>query len=72
MALPSIASYPMPSAADLPRNKVSWTPDPRRSVLLIHDMQCYFLDAFTRGAGLENSMNPSSTLPYLSATMSRA
>jgi bifunctional isochorismate lyase/aryl carrier protein len=49
MALPSIASYPMPSEADLPRNKVSWTPDPQRSVLLIHDMQCYFLDAFTRG-----------------------
>jgi bifunctional isochorismate lyase/aryl carrier protein len=49
MALPSIAPYPMPSAADLPRNKVSWTPEPRRAALLIHDMQRYFVEAFTRG-----------------------
>ena len=46
MALPAIASYPMPSAADLPPNKVSWTPDPQRAVLLIHDMQNYFLRPF--------------------------
>lgn len=49
MALPAISPYPMPGAADLPRNKVSWTPDPQRAVLLIHDMQRYFLDAFTPG-----------------------
>ena len=49
MALPAIAPYSMPGAADLPRNKVSWTPDPQRSVLLIHDMQRYFVDAFTPG-----------------------
>lgn len=49
MALPSIAPYPMPGAADLPRNKVSWLPEPRRAVLLIHDMQRYFVDAFTSG-----------------------
>ncbi|MCE9671199.1 isochorismatase family protein [Myxococcus stipitatus] len=49
MALPAITPYPMPVAADLPRNKVSWTPDPKRAVLLIHDMQRYFVDAFTAG-----------------------
>ncbi|MCY1079533.1 isochorismatase family protein [Archangium lansingense] len=49
MALPAIAPYPMPGAADLPKNKVSWTPDPQRAVLLIHDMQRYFLGAFTPG-----------------------
>lgn len=49
MALPSIAPYPMPGTADLPRNKVSWTPEPRRTALLIHDMQRYFLDAFAAG-----------------------
>ncbi|MCY1023005.1 isochorismatase family protein [Pyxidicoccus sp. MSG2] len=49
MALPAIAPYPMPVTADLPRNKVSWTLDPRRTVLLIHDMQRYFVDAFTAG-----------------------
>ncbi|RJG25477.1 isochorismatase [Paenibacillus thiaminolyticus] len=46
MALPSILSYPMPAESDLPANKVAWTPDPKRAVLLIHDMQQYFVDAF--------------------------
>ncbi|XXF81266.1 isochorismatase family protein [Myxococcaceae bacterium GXIMD 01537] len=49
MALPAIASYPMPGAAELPQNKVSWKPDPARAVLLIHDMQRYFVDAFPAG-----------------------
>ncbi|MFP2960193.1 isochorismatase family protein [Myxococcus sp. 1LA] len=49
MALPAIAPYPMPGVADLPQNKVSWTPDPSRAVLLIHDMQRYFVDVFTPG-----------------------
>ncbi len=49
MALPSIAPYPMPGAANLPKNKVSWLPEPRRAVLLIHDMQRYFVEAFTSG-----------------------
>lgn len=47
MALPSILPYPMPAESDLPANKVVWTPDPKRAVLLIHDMQQYFVDAFT-------------------------
>ena len=47
MALPTIHSYPMPTDADLPVNKVAWVPDPQRAVLLIHDMQQYFLNAFT-------------------------
>ncbi|MEU4209471.1 isochorismatase family protein [Streptomyces sp. NPDC026206] len=50
MALPAIAPYPMPTAADLPANKVGWTADPARAVLLVHDLQNYFLDAFTAGA----------------------
>ncbi|QDE68704.1 MULTISPECIES: isochorismatase family protein [Myxococcus] len=49
MALPAIAPYPMPGAADLPKNKVTWTPDPSRTVLLIHDMQRYFVEAFAQG-----------------------
>jgi bifunctional isochorismate lyase / aryl carrier protein len=49
MALPAIAPYPMPGTADLPRNKVPWTPEPRRAALLIHDMQRYFVEAFTAG-----------------------
>ncbi|GAA2491450.1 hypothetical protein GCM10010406_29430 [Streptomyces thermolineatus] len=50
MALPAIAPYPMPTAADLPPNRVDWTADPGRAVLLVHDLQNYFLRAFTPGA----------------------
>ncbi|MFT2014271.1 isochorismatase family protein [Streptomyces sp. 796.1] len=50
MALPAIAPYPMPSAADLPANKVAWRVDPRRAVLLVHDLQNYFLSAFDQSA----------------------
>ncbi|WP_458122410.1 isochorismatase family protein [Paenibacillus sp. Z6-24] len=46
MALPKIQSYPMPVKAEFPVNKVNWTADPQRAVLLIHDMQQYFVHAF--------------------------
>ncbi|MDL4770557.1 MULTISPECIES: isochorismatase family protein [Thermomonosporaceae] len=46
MAIPAIAPYPMPAEHDLPEPRVRWTPDPRRAVLLVHDMQNYFLDAY--------------------------
>lgn len=49
MAIPAIKPYAMPKASDLPKNKVSWKVDPNRSVLLIHDMQQYFLNAYTLG-----------------------
>ncbi|PZG33626.1 isochorismatase [Spongiactinospora gelatinilytica] len=48
MAIPAIAPYPMP--AETPANRVAWEPDAGRAVLLIHDMQNYFLRAFTPGA----------------------
>ncbi|WP_406288926.1 isochorismatase family protein [Embleya sp. NBC_00896] len=46
MALPKIAPYPMPDASDLPTNRVEWSVDPGRAVLLVHDLQNYFLSAF--------------------------
>ncbi|WP_433192808.1 isochorismatase family protein [Nocardia sp. CA-107356] len=46
MAIAPIAPYSMPVRRDLPDNTVRWTLDPRRSVLLIHDMQHYFLAPF--------------------------
>ncbi|ANH93885.1 MULTISPECIES: isochorismatase family protein [unclassified Streptomyces] len=50
MGLPSIAPYDLPSGADLPANRVDWTVDPDRAVLLVHDLQNHFLSAFTPGA----------------------
>ncbi|OLF10622.1 isochorismatase [Actinophytocola xinjiangensis] len=46
MGIPPIAAYPLPSAGDLPANVADWTVDPDRAVLLIHDMQRYFLRPF--------------------------
>lgn len=46
MALPTIAPYALPSEAELPENRAAWRPDPARAVLLIHDMQRYFLRPF--------------------------
>ncbi|MFS4092803.1 isochorismatase family protein [Streptomyces sp. AF1A] len=43
--LPPIASYPLPPAEHLPENLATWTPRPDRAVLLVHDMQRYFLQA---------------------------
>ncbi|MGW0859930.1 isochorismatase family protein [Streptomyces sp. NPDC002690] len=44
--LPAIESYPMPTAGELPRNTATWSVDPDRAVLLVHDMQRYFLKPF--------------------------
>ncbi|MCU7237377.1 isochorismatase [Pseudomonas peradeniyensis] len=43
MTIPTIHDYPMPQPASYPANKTTWQPDPARAVLLIHDMQRYFL-----------------------------
>lgn len=43
MSIPSNVSYGLPRPAELPQGKVEWHPDPDRAVLLIHDMQRYFL-----------------------------
>ncbi|MFB4193321.1 isochorismatase family protein [Streptomyces carpaticus] len=41
--IPPIDVYPLPSADDLPGNTAGWSADPDRAVLLVHDMQRYFL-----------------------------
>jgi bifunctional isochorismate lyase / aryl carrier protein len=46
MTIPKIPSYPMPTAAELPTNRVDWQVQPHRAALLIHDMQQYFLSFF--------------------------
>ncbi|MEW2556329.1 isochorismatase family protein [Streptomyces zhihengii] len=46
--IPPVEPYPMPGEADLPGNTVNWVPDPQRAVLLLHDMQEFFLGPFPR------------------------
>ncbi|RPK83959.1 MULTISPECIES: isochorismatase family protein [Streptomyces] len=46
--IPPIRSYAFPTAGDLPSNTAGWTPDPDRAVLLVHDMQRYFLAPFPK------------------------
>ncbi|WP_054811744.1 isochorismatase family protein [Nocardia arizonensis] len=43
MGIPQIPSYPMPTRTTLPANVAQWTADPARAVLLLHDMQSFFL-----------------------------
>jgi len=42
--IPKLAGYDIPTAEEMPKNKVDWFPDASRAVLLVHDMQDYFLD----------------------------
>ena len=44
MAIPKLTAYALPTAAELPANKVNWAFEPERAALLIHDMQEYFLN----------------------------
>lgn len=43
MSIPQPESYHLPTADELPDNKVKWAFEPGRAALLIHDMQNYFL-----------------------------
>ncbi|SEL33633.1 bifunctional isochorismate lyase / aryl carrier protein [Bosea lupini] len=51
MTIPQITDYSMPAASAFPANRTQWRPDPKRAVLLIHDMQRYFL-RFYDGKGV--------------------
>jgi bifunctional isochorismate lyase/aryl carrier protein len=50
MAIPKITPYSLIDAATLPVNKVNWTINPAKAVLLIHDMQNYFVNFYQRDA----------------------
>ena len=50
MSIPKIAGYPMPVLPDSATSRVRWQPDPQRAVLLIHDMQQYFVNFFDQNA----------------------
>ncbi|MFW0767681.1 isochorismatase [Trabulsiella odontotermitis] len=44
MTIPKLQAYDLPTASDVPTNKVDWVFEPERAALLIHDMQEYFLN----------------------------
>lgn len=46
MAIPKIASYDLPEHKEFPGNKTNWKIDPSTAVLLIHDMQEYFVNYY--------------------------
>ncbi|WP_217562335.1 isochorismatase family protein [Streptomyces sp. GbtcB6] len=54
--IPPVEPYPLPTAEQLPENTVDWRPDPRRAVLLLHDMQEYFLAPFPRTTELGRAL----------------
>lgn len=47
--LPSIAGYDLPREEELPASRPDWPLAADRAALLVHDMQAYFVDAFTPG-----------------------
>ncbi|POF29064.1 isochorismatase [Roseibium marinum] len=54
MTIPTISDYPMPR--EFPANKTSWKPDAERAVLLIHDMQDYFLRFYGEDGDLRQKL----------------
>ncbi|MBU2711119.1 isochorismatase family protein [Zooshikella harenae] len=52
MTIPRINSYEIPSQDCFNANKVKWSVDPKRAVLLVHDMQQYFLDFYGENSSL--------------------
>lgn len=52
MAIPKLQGYALPTALDLPENKVNWAFEPSRAALLIHDMQQYFLNFWGEDSAL--------------------
>ncbi len=56
MSIPVISSYPMPQPEGLPANKVVWQLEARRAVLLVHDMQDYFLRFYGEDSELRTKL----------------
>lgn len=46
MSIPKIPNYELPTHTDFPENKTDWDIDPKRAVLLVHDMQEYFVNFY--------------------------
>lgn len=56
MSIPCLPDYPLPAKKSFPANKVNWVFHPDKAVLLIHDMQDYFLKFYQEGAVLTRKL----------------
>lgn len=56
MGIKKIKEYKLPVADEIPQNKISWKFDKNNAVLLIHDMQQYFLEAYDSQSLLYKSL----------------
>ena len=56
MTIPTVASYALPTAAEFPVSKVKWALQPARAVLLVHDMQDYFLRFYGDDSALKTAL----------------
>ncbi|MFE6306500.1 isochorismatase family protein [Nocardiopsis sp. NPDC057823] len=54
--IPPIRSYPLPGPDDLPAPLVDWEPRADRAVLLVHDMQKFFLRPFDDAPDLRKTL----------------
>lgn len=65
--IPAISAYPLPGRDDLPERLVPWLPDPARAVLLVHDMQRFFLRPFPAGVAEPLTANAAALLGHCRA-----
>lgn len=65
--IPDITAYRLPARGDLPERLVPWTVDPSRAVLLVHDMQRYFLRPFAKNLAEQLTVNASAVLAHCRA-----
>lgn len=56
MTIKTLSDYPMPQPESYPANKVNWQLDAKRAVLLIHDMQRYFINFYETDSTLINTL----------------
>lgn len=56
MSIPTVPSYAMPAAEDFPASRASWALQPSRAVLLVHDMQDYFLRCYGEQSPLRETL----------------